>query len=113
MTGAIASNGGAGASSGGDPNGDDLPPEANGIDGQDGLAGTTAAAPGTAVGTWSAPGGAGAATNVAEDGVANNDCDGNGGGGGGSVGRIVIALPSGGSKSVTGTASPVVFDVTY
>ncbi len=110
----LAANGGGGGSSGGDPNGDDLPPEANGIDGDDGDLATGAASGGGDVGTWSAAGGDGGTTADPGDGVANNDCDGNGGGGGGSAGQIVFALPNGGgTTTIDGKTSPASTKINY
>ncbi len=113
VTGQLAANGGAGGSSAGDAEGNNTFPSANGVDGQDGMPGTTPAAPGNDVGVWSSAGGAGGArSGVAGGGAHNGDCDGNGGAGGGSVGRIVVAIPSSGSASITGD-SPQAIQTTY
>jgi len=113
VDGTIAANGGGGGSSGGDPNGDDSPPEADGVDGQDGQLGSTRATGGIDVGVWSAAGGAGGAIASVVNGSPNPDCDGNGGGGGGSAGRIVIATPSTGATTQSGTVSPQSTQLAY
>ena len=113
VSGTLAANGGGGGSAGGDFDGNDMPPESDGEDGNDGQLAAMAASGGRDVGAWSSAGGPGAIVDTGGPGQGDLNCDSNGGGGGGGAGRIVLALPSGRTPSVTGTASPASASTTY